>query len=98
MGNMDLNKKIDEIRSKPEHIRLRYVWGAVGICMTFVLVLWVFSVRETIKTMSNQVKSSGSCMTDFKKKFDEQGKEEAPSIGEILDQTGQKLEAGMSNN
>jgi len=95
---MDLSRKIEEIRNKPEHIRLRYVWGAVGICMTFVLVLWAFSVRETIKTMSNQVKSSGSCMTDFKNKFDEQSKEEAPSIGEILDQSKRGLEAGMSDN
>lgn len=95
---MDINKKIDEIRSKPEHVRMRYVWGSVGTCMLFILVLWVFSVRETIKTMSNQVKSSGSCITDFKNKFDEQNKkEEALSIGEIMDQTSQKLEAGITD-
>lgn len=95
---MNINKKIEEIRNKPEHIRLRYVWGSVGACMLFVLVLWVFSVRETIKTMSKDVKSSGSCMTDFKNKFNEQNEDRAPSIGEIMDQTGQRLEAEITDN
>ena len=95
---MDLDKKIKEIRNKPEHIRVRYVWGAVGICMFFVLILWIFSIKDTMKTMSKGVKSSGSCMTDFKNKFNGLGEGEAPSIKEMIDQTSRGLEAGMSNN
>ena len=93
---MDLNEKIKEIRNKPEYVRIRYVWGAVGVCMFFILALWIFSIKDTIKTMGGQVKSSGSCMTDFKKKFDGLSEGKAPSIKEMLDQTGQKLESGMS--
>ena len=40
---MDIGKKIEEIRNKPEHIREKYVWMSVGICMVFILGIWLFS-------------------------------------------------------
>jgi hypothetical protein len=48
---MDLNKKIEEIRRKPEHIRLRYVWGSVAISMIFIVIIWIFSLNESAKNM-----------------------------------------------
>jgi hypothetical protein len=43
---MNLNEKIEDIRRKPEHIRLRYVWFLVAFCMTFVLIIWIFSLKS----------------------------------------------------
>ncbi len=41
---MDIQRKIDEIRQKPEHIRLRYVWVMVGISMSVIVGIWVLSL------------------------------------------------------
>ena len=42
---MDFESKIEEIRQKQEHIRLRYVWALVTISMIFVLLIWFFSLK-----------------------------------------------------
>jgi len=42
---MDLAKKIEEIKRKPEHIRLRYVWFFVAMSMVVVLFVWFFSLK-----------------------------------------------------
>jgi len=42
---MDFESKIEEIRQKPEHIRLRYVWALVTFSMIFVLLIWFFSLK-----------------------------------------------------
>lgn len=41
---MSIQTKIEEIRRKPEHIRLRYVWGATAVSMVFVLLIWGVSL------------------------------------------------------
>jgi hypothetical protein len=41
---MGLYEKIEEIREKPEHIRMRYVWAMVAISMIFVILIWIFSL------------------------------------------------------
>lgn len=43
---MNLSSKIEEIRQKPEHVRLRYVWFLVVLCMTFVFIIWIFSLKS----------------------------------------------------
>lgn len=43
---MNLYDKIDEIRRKPEHIRMRYVWVCVSISMVFVLAVWALSIKS----------------------------------------------------
>lgn len=45
---MNLYDKIEEIRRKPEHIRMRYVWSCVVISMVFVLTIWVLSSKSQI--------------------------------------------------
>lgn len=42
---MGIKEKIEEIRQKPEHIRIRYVWALVAICMVFVIIIWVISLK-----------------------------------------------------
>jgi apolipoprotein N-acyltransferase len=43
---MNLAKKIEEIRQKPEHVRLRYVWFLVTLSMTFIFIIWIFSLKS----------------------------------------------------
>ncbi|MCK4636039.1 MAG: hypothetical protein KAT32_04175 [Candidatus Moranbacteria bacterium] len=42
---LNIEKKIEEIRQKPEHIRLRYTWGMVSICMVAVMIIWFVSIK-----------------------------------------------------
>ncbi|MFA6383576.1 MAG: hypothetical protein WCX17_04075 [Parcubacteria group bacterium] len=44
---MGLYEKIEEIRGKPEHIRMRYVWAMVAITMIFVVIIWFFSIMSS---------------------------------------------------
>ncbi len=41
---MGIYNKIEEIRRKPENIRLRYVWITTIISMFFIIFIWVFSL------------------------------------------------------
>lgn len=56
----NISKKIEEIRRKPEHIRLRYAWLCVGVSMVFILIVWFFSLsagkleRKTPQTAVEQ--------------------------------------------
>ena len=43
---MDISSKIEAIRQKPEHIRLRYVWFFVVLSMTFIFIIWIFSLKS----------------------------------------------------
>jgi hypothetical protein len=52
---MTLFDKIEQIRQKPEHIRLRYVWVCVVISMVFVVFIWAIS----LKNRNYQVQTSG---------------------------------------
>jgi len=57
---MDINKKIEEIRQKPEHERVRYVWGMVAISMFFIIVLWVVSLKDTFNNKQSPVSDSNA--------------------------------------
>lgn len=41
---MNLQNKIDEIRRKPEHIRIRYAWGSAIFLTLVVVIIWVVSL------------------------------------------------------
>lgn len=43
---MGLYDKIEEIKRKPEHIRVRYVWFMVCISMIGIVFLWWFSFKS----------------------------------------------------
>lgn len=43
---MGLYEKVEEIRNKPEHIRMRYVWAMVAFSMLCVLAIWFFSLQS----------------------------------------------------
>lgn len=46
---MNLTNKIEEIRKKPEHERVRYVWMMVSISMVFIVFIWFFSFKSMFR-------------------------------------------------
>lgn len=51
---MSIESKIDEIRSKPEYVRVRYAWGlSIGITL-LVVVLWIMSLGVQEDEVSTQ--------------------------------------------
>ena len=43
---MNLQDKIEEIRQKPEYMRLRYVWGLTAVSLLIIIILWLFSIKS----------------------------------------------------
>lgn len=85
-----LNQKIEEIRQKPEHIRMRYVWAWLAISMIFIFGIWIFSVKENFKSVNlgqDQLPDLKSGMPNLK--------ESLPSMGDFqkgLDQSSTSSE------
>ena len=46
---MRIMEKIDEIRSQPETVRLRYIWICVSFSMFFIISLWLISLQSTFR-------------------------------------------------
>jgi len=85
MGIMD---KVEEIRKKPENIRLRYVWFFVALSMIFVIILWIFSLQAS-KQESQSANSKGNPFdSDILNQFREQKK--------ALDATQQNMQNSLS--
>lgn len=66
---MDINSKIEEIRRKPEHIRVRYFWATMIISIIFVLFLWIFSLKENLSSISIQNESTSEITEQIKEEF-----------------------------
>ncbi len=54
---MGIYDKLEEIRKKPEHIRMRYVWGMVAVSMALVLAIWVISLKSGPKPETSSIES-----------------------------------------
>lgn len=42
-------EKIEEIRQKPEHVRIWYAWASVLAIMFFVIIIWIFTLQESLR-------------------------------------------------
>lgn len=62
---MNIKQKIEQIQKKPEHIRMRYVWGCVVVLMFFIVVLWVFSMTAGRVPENNGGLSESQIMQEF---------------------------------
>ncbi len=92
---INLDKKIEEIRRKPEHIRHRYVLGAVAISMLLVLIIWIFSIKESFKSIPSEKENFSS----LKESFDESvSKENLPSLEGLLEKSGRMMEEGITQD
>lgn len=77
---MGFGDKIEKIRQKPEHIRIRYVWFSVAASMLFVIIIWIFSIQSGIKPIEVDQESASAVQKQL------QGiKDSAPSINELFD-------------
>lgn len=52
---MAIEDKIKEIQGKSENARMAYIFVLVTIAMTFIIVLWVFSIRVDVQAVVNDV-------------------------------------------
>lgn len=66
---MSIQDKIEEVRRKPEHVRIRYAW-VLAIILTFVVVIiWIISLvgnRSIEEGSESMSPDAGSESTDVK--------------------------------
>lgn len=94
---MNLSEKIDEIRHKPEHIRIRYVWGMVVISMFFIVIIWVFSLKENLqqfKSSDNQKSPASSSLNILNNSQNDDSSVNGMSKDNLSDQS---IENGQEN-
>lgn len=48
---MNIQEKIEELRAKPEHVRVRYAWAMLAVSMLFVLMIWTFSIKQKVNEL-----------------------------------------------
>jgi len=92
---MSILDKIEEVRKKPEYIRLRYVWAGVFISMIFVVIIWIFSFKLTVRPV--KIENQG---VDNLKKNVEDAKNQMPSLEEMFKGTEleQPTDSGQPEN
>jgi hypothetical protein len=49
-----IEKKILDIREQPEAVRMRYLLLCLGVTMFFVVLIWVFSLKESVSNISKE--------------------------------------------
>lgn len=59
---MNITDKIEEIRQKPEHERVRYVWAMVSVSMIFIIFIWFFSFKNMLGS-DNKINSGSGSIT-----------------------------------
>jgi hypothetical protein len=62
-------EKIEWVRQQPEHIRMRYVFGCLIISMSFVIGIWLLSLKESFGNISRDVSNTA-----------EKSKEQLPDV------------------
>ena len=81
-----LEKQIVLIRKKPEHVRLRYMWGSLVISMLFIVCIWLLSVRINLlkarsdNSTSESINQIQNQITDIQQK----AQDDTISIDELL--------------
>jgi len=80
---MSIGDKIEEIRKKPEYIRMRYVWLCVFLSMIFVIAIWIFSVQVTLNERKDLPVESNPFNSEVLDQFNQQ-KNSLKNTGETL--------------
>ncbi len=86
-----LLKYIENIRKKPEHIRMRYVFVCVFFLMSIVVFVWVFSLHYFFGDIlnSHQIKDAQEEATSWKGVLEEYVKE-GPVENFIFNESSEK--------
>ena len=77
---MNIFDKIEEIRSKPEHVRLRWAWGLTAVFMVGIIFLWLIILKSQSFNFSQKFPESNS---DFSVNFNEQKKSLKDAVGQL---------------
>lgn len=85
-----IETKVHEIRQQPEHMRVRYVWGAVAITMSIVILIWLISLRINFLQINSDTQTRET-VSELRNKFDDMTAESATnqepiSIEELIQQ------------
>jgi hypothetical protein len=86
---MDLSRKIDEIRQKPERIRKRYAFFCTAVSMVFVLLIWAISLA------SQRVDTSGLNSISQSETWQQFG-EQKKSLEDITTKTKNSVQQGLA--
>ncbi len=92
-----IEKKVENIREQPEHIRMRYVWLAVGIVMFLIIFIWLVSLRTSFLQIHTDTKSQQE-IDAIKKRINELNPnnttpaEKPVSIDELLENNAKQNE------
>jgi len=93
----EIEQKVDDIREQPEHIRMRYVWLAVGVTMFLVIFIWLVSIKTNFTQIQSNPKSQQD-IDNIKKRINNLNPENAAStekpvsIDELLEHNATKNE------
>ncbi len=93
---MDINKKIEEIRQKPERERLKYVLFWVVGCMIFIVLIWLLSLSSSF-TNRTQENEEDQQVTELKQQVQEI-KKSTPSIEQFKKETLQQAPDNQSDS
>lgn len=77
---LDFWGKIEHIRKQPEHVRMRYVFGCLVVSMTFIVGIWILSVRESFQGIAKELPQAAEKGKDLLPKGDVQ------SLSDLLKQ------------
>ena len=92
---MNINNKLEEIRRKPEHIRLRYVWAMVAVSMALILAIWFISFKSSREEALPAVDNlNTSVITD---QFN-QGKESLKNASEGFQSAFEQAQSAQNNS
>ncbi|PID51731.1 MAG: hypothetical protein CR954_00305 [Candidatus Moraniibacteriota bacterium] len=87
-----IENTIAHVRTQPEHIRMRWVWGSVIAVMIFVIIVWMMSLRVSFLRLETAPQSDTQPLDDIQKQIDEisetmpqQSPNESISIDELLE-------------
>jgi hypothetical protein len=96
-----IEKKILYIREQPENVRMRYLFMCLGASMFFILVIWLFSLKEAATEITKtkiplppleEVKEEGKSLQSLVKKDIPLGVESQQNIQNPIDSELQKIE------
>jgi hypothetical protein len=59
----NVGNTVEAIRQKPEHIRLRYAIGLALLCMSFVLIVWFLTIKQSFSGVSPETKERAEEVT-----------------------------------
>ena len=48
-----IEEKIISIRQQPESVRMRYLFICLAVSMAFVVIIWLFSLKDMARGLSN---------------------------------------------